>query len=166
MTIRQLQVLGLQRKTAREVIQIMGELAEKYGYGDGGEGLTVIDGDEAWLFEILWPRSFWSPGSEEPEQYGLRREFPMTTSLSMQIDLELAEIDLENTDYFMASPNVYSTALELELWDGQEPFPFYAAYGPNAFYNTRREWRVLDLLAPVSELDPWAERYPLSVKLR
>ncbi len=37
MTIEQLQVLGFQRaKTAREAIQIMGELAEKYGYGDGG----------------------------------------------------------------------------------------------------------------------------------
>ncbi|WP_366144362.1 C69 family dipeptidase, partial [Mesotoga sp.] len=67
MTIEQLQVLGLQRgTTAREVIQIMGELAEKYGYGDGGEGLTVIDGDEAWLFEVCGPGPFWSPGSEEP----------------------------------------------------------------------------------------------------
>ncbi|CCU84492.1 Peptidase U34 dipeptidase [Mesotoga infera] len=166
MTIEQLQVLGLQRgKTAREVIQIMGELAEKYGYGDGGEGLTVIDGDEAWLFEICGPGPFWSPGSEEPGAVWVAQRIPDDHVLVHANRSRIGEIDLENTDYFMASPNVYSTALELELWDGQEPFLFYAAYGPkNAFYNTRREWRVLDLLAPSLELDPWAERYPLSVK--
>ena len=51
--IEQLQVLGLQRgATAREVIKVIGELAEKYGYADGGEALTVGDKNEIWLFEI------------------------------------------------------------------------------------------------------------------
>jgi dipeptidase len=49
MMIEQLEVLGLQRaKTARECIEVMGALAEKYGYGDGGECLTVTDPKEAW----------------------------------------------------------------------------------------------------------------------
>ncbi|HOY26599.1 MAG TPA: C69 family dipeptidase [Mesotoga sp.] len=168
MTIEQLQVLGLQRaKTAREAIQIMGELAEKYGYGDGGEGLTIIDGEEAWLFEIGGPGPFWSPGSEEPGAVWVAQRIPDDHVLVHANRSRIGEIDLENTDYFMASPNVISLAVELNLWDPNsgEPFKFYAAYcDKTPFYNTRREWRVLDLLAPSLELDPWAERYPLSVK--
>jgi len=46
--------LALERgATAREVIQIMGEFAEKYGYGDSGECLTVGDPKEVWQFEIF-----------------------------------------------------------------------------------------------------------------
>lgn len=167
MTIEQLQVFGLQRATtAREAIQVMGELAEKYGYGDGGEGLTIIDGEEAWLFEICGPGPFWTQGSDEPGAVWVAQRIPDDHVLVHANRSRIGEIDLENTDYFMASPNVYSTAIDLELWDAnKEPFLFYAAYGPkNAFYNTRREWRVLDLLAPSLNLDPWAERYPLSVK--
>ena len=47
--IEQLEAIALQRgKTAREVVQIMGALAEKYGYADGGECLTVTDENEGW----------------------------------------------------------------------------------------------------------------------
>ena len=61
MMIEQLEVLGLQRgATAREVIKIMGELAEKYGYADGGEALAVADKDEVWLFEITGPGPLWN----------------------------------------------------------------------------------------------------------
>ena len=31
----------------------MGELVAKDGYGDFGECLTIIDKNEAWLFEIM-----------------------------------------------------------------------------------------------------------------
>ena len=57
--IETLQILGLQRaKTAREAIQIMGSLAEEYGYVDGGECLTVGDQNEIWHFEIMPPGAF------------------------------------------------------------------------------------------------------------
>jgi dipeptidase len=67
----ELSQIGLERgKTAREVIQIMGELAVKYGFyssewdgsseeaiessrGEAGEALSVADPDEAWMFHIL-----------------------------------------------------------------------------------------------------------------
>ena len=57
--------IGLERgKTAREVIQIMGNLATELGFyaadwsggdrskGEGGEGLTVVDKTEAWVFHV------------------------------------------------------------------------------------------------------------------
>ena len=56
LVIANLQALGLQRaSTAKECVQIMGELAEKYGYADGGETLLVGDSNEIWIFEISGP---------------------------------------------------------------------------------------------------------------
>ena len=52
--IEELARVALQRcDNARDAIRMMGSLAEKYGYADGGECLTVIDKKEAWFFEIL-----------------------------------------------------------------------------------------------------------------
>ena len=52
--------IGFERgKTVREVIQIMGDLATELGFyaadrskGEGGEGLTVVDKTEAWVFHV------------------------------------------------------------------------------------------------------------------
>ncbi len=64
--INEMTRLGLERgKTARETIQVMGDMAVKYGFygsdwsgGDmslaqAGEALTVIDKTEAWVFHVL-----------------------------------------------------------------------------------------------------------------
>ena len=46
--------IGLQRsKTAREMIRIMTELADQYGYASGGESFSISDANEAWIMEII-----------------------------------------------------------------------------------------------------------------
>jgi dipeptidase len=57
--------VAMERATsAREAIQIMGQLTEQYGYygaewddkyahGEAGEALTVTDKNEAWVFHII-----------------------------------------------------------------------------------------------------------------
>ena len=53
MVIADLEQIGLARAdSARECVQIMGQIAEQYGYCDGGECLLVADNDEVWIFEI------------------------------------------------------------------------------------------------------------------
>ena len=45
--------IGLQRsKTAREAIQVMTSLVEKYGYYSEGETFTICDPNEAWILEM------------------------------------------------------------------------------------------------------------------
>lgn len=52
--IEELQRIVLQRcTTARDAIRVMGELIEKYGYGDWGECLTIADPKEVWHFEVF-----------------------------------------------------------------------------------------------------------------
>ncbi|MDP2335474.1 MAG: C69 family dipeptidase [Bacteroidota bacterium] len=46
--------IGLQRsKTAREMIRVMTELVEQYGYATSGESFSISDANEAWIMELI-----------------------------------------------------------------------------------------------------------------
>lgn len=46
--------ITLQRaRTAREAIQIMADLVEKYGYASSGESFSIADPDEVWVMEMI-----------------------------------------------------------------------------------------------------------------
>ena len=46
--------IALQRsKTAREAVQVMSSLAEKYGFYSGGETFSIADKNEAWIMEMV-----------------------------------------------------------------------------------------------------------------
>ena len=160
--IETLQILGLQRaKTAREAIQIMGSLAEEYGYVDGGECLTVGDQNEIWHFEIMPPGAFqkgaiWAAVRIPEGHVGVSANRS-----------RIGKIDLSDPENYMASSNVFDVAIENGWWDPEsgEPFLFYEAYAPNNSMNMRRrEWRVLSLVAPSLRLDANASRFPFTVK--
>ncbi len=167
--IEELERLGLQRaRTAKEAVKIMGELAEKYGYADGGETLTVIDGEEAWMFEIVGPGPLWSPGSEMPGAIWAARRIPDGHVSVAANRSRIDTLDLNDPENALGSENVKSYAEEMGWWDSSEEFLFCEAYNPDPYgaeyYQKRREWRVLSQLAPSQEFDPKAERYPFSVK--
>ncbi|MCX5841102.1 MAG: C69 family dipeptidase, partial [Deltaproteobacteria bacterium] len=158
--------LGLQRaKTAREAIQVMGSLAEKYGYRQSGEHFTVIDGKEAWAFEIFGAGSKWTPDSGKPGAVWCAQRIPDDHVGVSANRSRIGEIDLKNPDFFMASPNIYAFGQEMGWWKLDEPFVFYKVYGiPGTKFNSLREWRVLSLAAPSLKLDPNQDRFPFSVK--
>lgn len=159
--IWELQRLGLERgRTAREVVQIMGELAEEYGYGDSGECLTVHDGDEAWFFEIFGAGPFkkgalWA-AVRVPDD-----EIAVSANRS-----KIGELKVDDPNY-MFSPNAFTLAEEFGWWSHEsgEPFIWQDIYGPKlSYYNSRREWRVFSMLAPSLNLDPWDFELPWSIK--
>lgn len=46
--------IGLQRsQSAREMIKVMTELIEKYGYATSGESFSISDANEAWIMELI-----------------------------------------------------------------------------------------------------------------
>lgn len=158
--------LALQRaETAREAIQVMGSLAEQYGYIQSGEHVTVSDGDEIWAFEIFGPGADWDL-EDYPEKLGAvwcAQRIPDGHVGVSANRSRIGEVPLEETDYFMFSPNIRSLALEEGWWDGEEPFIWYDAYAPSKWPNLR-EWRVLSLVAPSLYLDPTDVRWPFSVE--
>jgi len=183
--ITQLSMLGAERaKTAREAIQVMGELAEKYGFrGEftAGKGLGIVDGDEAWVFHVIQAGPFWEADSGEPGAVWAAQRVPDDEVAVFGNGTLLDEIDFDDPDNFMYSSNLTSFAEEMGYWDPKSGKSFNfrdvfleGKYNPE---NSRiRQWRGLSLVAPSLNLPnsdeqvymegpdggPW--RYPFSVK--
>ena len=160
--IEALEILGLQRgATAREAVQIMGSLAEEYGYIDGGECLTVADQNEVWFFEVM------PAGPLEKGAIWAAVRLPDDHVSVSANRSRIGTIDFNDPDNYMYSSNITQVAVDNGWWspDSGKDFVFYEAYAPNnESYATRREWRVLSWAAPSLNLDPNADRYPFSVK--
>jgi len=166
--IENLQALALERTTtAREAIQLIGELVKEYGYGDWGECLTFADAKEVWHFEIMGAGPFevgavWAAVRIPDENVGVSANIPRISTL-----------DLDDPDHYMASENVHSLAEEMGWWDPEsgEEFKWWKAYGnvdrqtgePRPPYSTR-EFFILSTLAPSLNLTMDMEELPFSVK--
>lgn len=149
--------------TAREAIRIGGELLQQYGWCDLGEALTIADPQEVWVLEII------GPGKDRVGAVWAAQRVPDDHVSVVANASRIGEIDLSKPDVFMASENVVQVARERGYWDpgSGRPFRFYEAYNPDgrtSYACTRREWRVLDLLAPSLKLHPNSDVFPFSVK--
>jgi len=156
--IEELERIVLQRcTTARQAIQLIGEMIKKYGYGDSGECITIADKQEVWQMEIM---------GEGPDQIGgvwaAQRIPDDHVGISANIS-RIGEIDLNNTDYYMASENVYEVAEKMGFWDGKEPFKFWKVYSDRKPFGIR-EFFVLSSLAPSLGLSYEDDELPFSVK--
>lgn len=157
--IEELERLALQRcSTARDAIRLIGELIKEYGYGDGGECITIADKNEVWHMEIL---------GEGPDKIGgvwaAQRIPDDHVGISANIS-RIGELNLKDKDHFMASENVFEVAKKMGFWDGKEPFKFWKVYGDTEKPFKIREYFVLSSLAPSLNLDFEADEIPFSVK--
>lgn len=148
-------------KTAREAIELAGELTAAHGWNDAGECLTISDKNEVWHLEIV------GPGKGKVGSIWVAQRVP-DEEISVNANASrIRHIDPKNKDFFMASKNIYDMALDSGWCSSKDDFEFCYAYAPESRTSLaarRREWRVFDLLAPSLGLDPNAENYPFSVK--
>ena len=162
--IEELQRIALERcATAREAIAMMGSLAEKYGYCDSGECLTVADPNEVWIFEI-----FGAGPKKGGAVWAAVRIPDDEIAVSANIS-RIGTLDLNDKDHYMASANVKDVARQLKLWDGKEEFNFFKAYsGENYFKEKKnysvREHYIMNALAPSLNLSDTVAWLPLSIK--
>ncbi len=177
MDITMLTLLAMERATtAREAIRVMGSLAEEFGYGyhDGGEMLAVSDPNEVWVFEIMPVGPLWTPQSGKPGAVWCAQRVPDDHVSVCPNESRIGEIDLAAPDFFMASPNAVSYAVEAGLYDpeGGEPFSWKKAYSPtsgsaiSSAGRRSRLWRFFDLVAPSQSFKPETPNmdFPFSVK--
>ena len=151
----QAQHIALERATtAREAVQIIGDLVDEYGWYGYAECINICDGNEVWIMEC----------------YGLNLwcavKIPDNAFFVAANRARINEIDFEDSENYMWSENLKSFAIENGLWseDSGEPFAPAKLYAPNErAYSTRREWRALSLVAPSLNLDPEATEFPLYV---
>jgi len=169
--IANLEQLGLQRaSTAREAVEVMGALAEKYGYGDGGETLIVGDTKEIWIFEVCGGGPLWIQGSDQPGAHWAAQRLPDDEVFVGANRSRIQVIDFDDPDNFMWSTGITELPTQMGWWSEGEPFNYNKIFNPEPyggpFYASRREWRVFSLVAPSQEfpiLDRYGE-YPFSVK--
>jgi dipeptidase len=157
--ITMLTLMAMERATtAREAIKTMGSLAEEYGYGfnDAGEMLAVSDPNEIWIFEIMPAGPLWTPKSNKPGAVWCAQRVPDDHVSVTPNESRIGEIDLDDSDYFLASPNVVSMAVEMGFYDPEsgEPFNWKKAYAPvegsaaSSGARRGRLWRFFQLVAP------------------
>jgi dipeptidase len=148
-------------ETARDAIKMADQLTKQYGWNDDGECLTIADKKEVWHFEIV------GPGKGKTGAVWVAQRVP-DDHISVNANAStIKEIDLNNTDFYMASENIYSVAKENGWWNENQTFSFCHVYAPESRESIaarRREWRVFDLVAPSLKLDPNDKDYPFSVK--
>ncbi len=175
--ITELTRIAMERATtARHAIQIMGDLGTTYGYGhtDSGEMLAVSDPDEVWIFEIMPAGPLWTPETGKPGAIWCAQRVPDDHVSLCPNQSRIGEIDLNDENNFMASENVISCAVEMDLYDPDsgEPFSWKKAYSPSetsatSSYGSRaRMWRYYDLVAPSKEYSADLPNmdFPFSVK--
>lgn len=158
--IEEIERIVLQRcKTAREAIQLAGELIKAYGYGDFGECITIADAKEVWHFEVfgegpLQKGGVWAAVRIPDDHVGISANIP-----------RIAEVDLKNPDRYMASENVFQVAQDMGWYDPAkgEPFKFWKAYSGGRPYSIR-DFYVLSTLAPSLKLTMELPELPFSVK--
>jgi dipeptidase len=148
-------------KTAREALVLTKGLLSQYGWNDAGECLTIADKNEVWHLEIV------GPGKGQKGAIWVAQRVP-DGHVSVNANAStIKEVNIYDQANFMASDNLFEVAKKNGWWNENEPFRFCYAYAPESrtsLASRRREWRVLDLLAPSLRLDPNAENYPFSVK--
>ena len=161
-TIEELQRVALQRcDNARDAIRLIGDLIKQYGYGDGGECLTIADKKEVWQLEIL---------GEGPDKIGgiwaAQRVPDDEVAVSCNV-ARIGKLDRKNKDFFMCSDNIEKVAKKYGLWDGQGEFLWWKAF-PSSYSGKKnfkeREWYIFNELAPSLNLSFEADELPFSVK--
>ncbi len=159
--IEELERVALMRcDNARDAIRLIGSLVKEYGYGDGGECITIADKNEVWQMEIL---------GEGPDKIGgvwvAQRVPDNAVAVSANIP-RIGKLQRNNKEYFMCSDNIEEVARKLNLWDGTGDFVWWKSF--NASYangkNFReREFFILNALAPSLGLSMDMDELPFSV---
>jgi dipeptidase len=89
--------------------------------GGGGETMTVADGEECWIVDF-YGRDLWA-GVRIPSDH-----FTVAANRA-----RIMEVDFEDTENVMASPNIVSFAVDQGWYDPSSGKPFNIAeiYAPN-----------------------------------
>mmetsp|Transcript_99117 Transcript_99117/g.250275 ORF Transcript_99117/g.250275 Transcript_99117/m.250275 type:complete len:678 (-) Transcript_99117:190-2223(-) len=185
--------LALERcATARCGVELMGELAEKFGFvptpgeptlgsvrgqtawDDAGEAYTLADSKgEAWVFHVLGgvsgiTKSVW-----------VAQKVPKGHFALVANEFIIGELPSEPNEEFLFNREIFQAAKVAGLWDGVGPLHFSRTFAPEAMafespagttpiplYAALRRWGLMNLAAPSLQL-PFKssnDEYPFSVR--
>lgn len=119
--------------TAREGVELIGQLIAEYGYADyGGNSHLIADANEGW---VVWEMS----GGEK--LWAAERLGADVVRVLYPGYIEDFPVDFANSTDYMGSSNIVSFAIEKGWWNpnGTEPFNIWKAYGTASGNYTARD---------------------------
>lgn len=139
--------------TAREALDIMTSLVDKYGYASEGESFSIADPDEIWILELI------GKGKSDPGAVWVARRVPdgYISGHANHARIHTFPLDDPNTLY---SPDVISFARKQGYFKGKdEDFDFSRAYAITDLGAVRgcdgRVWSYFNRFLPKGEADRW-----------
>lgn len=144
--------------TAREGVDLIGQMIAEYGYADyGGNSHLIADANEGWVvWEMSGGQKLWA--AERLGDNDVRVLYPGY--------IEEFPVDFANSSDYAGSPNIVSFAIERGYWNpnGTEPFNIFKAYAYQAEGYLARDGgakymsqaaleNATRLMAPVTEKD-------------
>ncbi len=156
--------------TAREAIEVMTSLVDKYGYYSSGESFSIGDPDEIWVLEMI------GKGPGRKGAVWVAQRIPDDCISGHANQARIHKFPLKDKKNCLYSKDVISFARERGLFAGKdEDFDFSAAYGEKDYMAYRgcdgRVWAYFNRFAtgmdryfPFVDGQKEAEVLPLYVK--
>jgi dipeptidase len=163
MTIEQAQVFALERcKTAKEAIELITSLVEKYGFlpscEGGAEALTITDTKEAWVLEVFSVGPEWTQESGKLGALWAAQRVPDDHATIVPNYSRIREIRIDSPD-FLASENYKQVAIDKGWYDPASgaSFIWQEAYAPPIGEGSlNRVWLFFSTISP--NLKEWPRR--------
>ncbi|PLW92975.1 MAG: hypothetical protein C0592_08050 [Marinilabiliales bacterium] len=167
----QLMQLALERaKTAREAIEVITGLVEKYGYASEGESFSIVDPEEAWILEMI------GGGDGSGEVIWVAVKIPDGNISAHANRARIGEFPLNDPENCLYSENVIDFAIDKGYYNKKDgPFRFCDAYCPpecgQIRYAETRVWSMfrraaqsLNLSSDYHRCVEGSDPYPLYIK--
>ena len=138
--------VALQRaRTAREAIEVIVDLANRYGYASSGESFSIADPHEAWVMDLV---------GKGPDQKGIvwvARRIPDGYICAHANQARITRFPQDDPENCLFAPDVISFAREKGWYEGSDAdFSFRDAYNPLDFGGARacdaRAWSAFNIL--------------------
>jgi len=153
--------IALQRaKTAREAIDVIVELANRYGYASEGETFSIADKREAWIMELIGKGMNVKNGvNMQKGIVWVARRIPDGAICAHANQARIGKFPLNDPDNCLYAPDVITFARRKGYFDGLDSeFSFKKAYCPIDFGTVRgcdaRAWSAFNILT-----DGWFSFY-------
>ncbi len=163
--------LGLQRAaTAREAIDVITGLVEKYGYYSTGESFSIADKNEVWIMEII------GKGPGNTGALWVARKVPDGYVCAHANQARIREVPTDDPENTIYNPEIFSFAKEKGWYKPDSAdFSYADIYCPldpgGLLYCEGRVWKLFSEAAPSQNFstDYWRayegeEPYPLFIK--
>lgn len=124
-----LMAIALQRsKTAREAINVMTSLVQKYGYASSGESFSIADPNEIWILEMI------GKGPQEKGTVWVAVRIPDDCIAAHANQSRIHRFDLKDKRNVLYSKDVITFARKRGYFSGKDAdFSFADAYAPADF---------------------------------